>query len=90
MKGYTHDKTRWRTCHHPRTRANSSASGHGSVTCRTCKRERDQKRYLAGPRDSFARQARRKPILHALPRLVDSWRPLPIPNTSGRSYGGCG
>jgi hypothetical protein len=66
-------------CGHPRESSNFAPNGPGKVRCYECFRSRMEayrrEQYCASP---------------PAPRLVDSWRPLPILNTSGRSYGGCG
>jgi hypothetical protein len=84
MKGYTHDKTRWRFCNHPRTPANTAASGRGFTTCRTCKLARDKQRWANGP--SLERK-HRLPVSRSLaPIVFAAWKSLPIQDHSGRSY----
>lgn len=83
---YKTDKTRWRFCDHPRIPSNTVASGRGFTTCRTCKRERDGKRWAEGSSRESGRR-RRLPTHRRMPLVVlEMWRPLPIVDTSGRAY----
>lgn len=72
---------KWRYCEHPRTPENTSQSGGRWGTCKTCKQRRDRERYQTGVSTGHGY----RPIpRHVLNQILP--RPLPIRDTSCRSY----
>lgn len=77
---------KWRYCDHPRTPENTTSSGGKWETCRTCKRQRDRDRFFTGVGKGNGEHPQRfRPITRDVLSHIAP-RPLPVVDTSGRSY----
>lgn len=72
---------KWRYCDHPRTPENTAASGGKWGTCKTCKQRRDRERYQTGESTGHGCRPITREVLSQI-----APRPLPVVDTSGRSY----